>query len=552
MERYPDPGRASQRECELAKFGLPGKIDLGCSAQFRVHSRRPRPLIGGATAGDSGPHRCVKRATRLNRIATSPPILPFGRVTVFLALSLGIIGLFLALKLRLAVPVLDQPDSVPAHAPIEIAEHQPATIAAPFPSSYTVAGGDTLFDIAAELDTSVEALVFANNLEDLDLLQIGQELVVPPPGSARQPTDPSRTLTEVALSYRLDPGILAIYNAIAPDLVDRPVAREALLFPPGAIPLALASGARSFDEGLIVSIPFGAERPFEPFVYRVRPGDTLTDVAWRLGIDVDTIVNNNRNLVDADVIRIGEELLVLPISGLLYQVRDGDTLVGIAERFQVEVSPILEFNALEDVGDITVGMDLILPGAGPAYAASAQPGDVRIPVAYRSQLDGTPWAGANCGPTALGMGLGSLGIQVSSTELRRQVLNAQGIWGNNVGSLIDALAKVASNQGARPIGLYDGNRIGKWSVDDVRQQLRAGRPVIAQVRFRALPGRAGVRYYNDHYIILTGLSGEKFLYNDPLDSDGPGANRLMTAAQLEAAMNASDQRYAYAAFALAR
>jgi hypothetical protein len=150
------------------------------------------------------------------------------------------------------------------------------------------------------------------------------------------------------------------------------------------------------------------------------------------------------------------------------------------------------------------------------------------------------------------MGLEALGIKVSSTELRRQVLNAQGIWGNNVGTLMDALANVGANNGARPIGLFDGNRIAKWSLSDLREQLKAGRPVIVQVRFRALPGRAGVRYYNDHYIILTGLSGDNFLYNDPIDSDGPGANRLMTPAQLESAMNTSDKRYAYAAFALAR
>jgi uncharacterized protein YvpB len=126
------------------------------------------------------------------------------------------------------------------------------------------------------------------------------------------------------------------------------------------------------------------------------------------------------------------------------------------------------------------------------------------------------------------------------------------MWGNNVGTLMDALAKVAANHGARPIGLFDGNGIAKWSLKDVREQLNAGRPVIVQVRFRALPGRAGVAYYADHYIILTGTGGDNFLYNDPLDSDGPGANRVMTPAQLESAMNATDRRYAYAAFALAK
>jgi len=456
--------------------------------------------------------------------------------------------------MRLPIPFTDK-QAAPVDAPDqrnEIRAVRPVAIPVPLPSSYTVVEGDTLFDIAFDLDSSVEALALANNLEDLNLLQVGQKLVVSPPGSAAQPTDPALTLTEVAASYGLEASGLAAYNGIAQDLVDRPIAREALLFPPGVRPLALASGAESFEEGLLASIPFGAERPFEPFVYRIRPGDTLIDVAWRLGIDVDTIVNNNSSLVDADRIRIGEELLVLPISGLLYQVQDGDTLFGIAEKFGLDVDLILEFNVLESMSAIELGMDLILPGAGPVYAPPTPPGGSRILVPYRSQLDGAPWAGANCGPTTLGMGLGSLGINVSSTELRRQVLNAQGIWGNNVGSLIDALARVASSYGARPIGLFDGNRIARWSLEDVREQLRAGRPVIAQVRFRALPGRAGVRYFNDHYIILTGLSGESFLYNDPVDSDGPGADRLLTAAQLEAAMNASDQRYAYAAFALSR
>jgi LysM repeat protein len=470
-----------------------------------------------------------------------------------LAFALCTIGLVVVGVLRLAAPGVE-PAVAPAAAlpPREIREPAPVLIAGPLPATYVVEEGDTLFIIAAELDSTVEAIVFANSLDDLDLLSIGEELLVPPPGSARQPADPARSLAEIALSYRLEPQLLALYNAIPPDLVGLAVGRDMLLFPPDARPEGLVAGAELADAGLLVSIPFGAERPLEPFVYRVRPGDTLTDVAWRLGIDVDTILNNNSELGDGNRIRIGTELLVLPISGLLYQVQSGDTVSGIADRFNLDIDEIIEFNALTADAAIQVGMDLILPGGGPVYAAPMLAGASRLFVPYRSQLDGTPWAGANCGPVALGMGLESLGIKVSSTELRRQVLGAQGMWGNNVGTLMDALAKVATNHGARPIGLFDGNGIAKWSLKDVREQLSAGRPVVVQVRFRALPGRAGVAYYNDHYIILTGLSGDNFLYNDPLDSDGPGANRVMTPAQLEAAMNATDRRYAYAAFALAK
>jgi len=150
------------------------------------------------------------------------------------------------------------------------------------------------------------------------------------------------------------------------------------------------------------------------------------------------------------------------------------------------------------------------------------------------------------------MGLGAFGINVSPTEARRQVLNAQGMWGNNVGTLMTALASVAQSYGLRPVGLYNGNAIARWSLDDLRAELRAGHPVIVQVRFRSLPGRARVAYFGDHYIILTGLSGENFVYNDPLPSDGAGPNRLMTPSQLSTAMNASDSRFAYAGFALTR
>ena len=511
--------------------------------------------MGELLAASGHSRRASKRWTQAERATASRSPFRGGWSAVFLPLTLGTGGLIAAAIMHLAVPYAEQPASV--NPLMEIRDYRVSTIAAPPPSTYVVAEGDTLFDIADGLGSSVEALVYANNLDDFDLLTIGQVLMVPPSGSTRQPTDPTRTLAEVAATYGLDAQVLGAYNAIAADRVSQPIGREALLFPAGATPQGLASADQATERVLVGSIPFGAERAYEPFVYRVRPGDTLTDVAWRLGIDVDTILNNNE-VADGDRIKIGDELLVLPISGLLYKVEEGDSLTGIADKFGVDVDPILELNGLALADDIERGMELLLPGAGPVvYAPSvpravSQPGVARLMVPYRSQLDGTPWAGANCGPTALGMGLESLGIKISSTELRRQTLNSQGIWGNNVGTLMDALARVAANNGARPVGLYDGNRIGKWSTKDLREQLEAGRPVITQVRFRALPGRAGVRYYADHYIILTGVSGDKFFYNDPLNSDGPGADRVMTAAQLEAAMNASDTRYAYAAFALAR
>ena len=76
--------------------------------------------------------------------------------------------------------------------------------------------------------------------------------------------------------------------------------------------------------------------------------------------------------------------------------------------------------------------------------------------------------------------------------------------------------------------------------------------MIVQVRYRSLPGRGGAYYFGDHYILVTGVVGDGFLYNDPIDIDGLGWDRVMSADRLRTAMDASDRRYAFSAFAVSR
>jgi len=186
------------------------------------------------------------------------------------------------------------------------------------------------------------------------------------------------------------------------------------------------------------------------------------------------------------------------------------------------------------------------------YPASTDPSVVRLKVPYYSQLDGSSWAEANCGPTSLSMALGMYGIEMPSWMLRPEVLNAQGMWGDEAGTLLDALARVAEAHVIRVEGLYDGDQFHRWSVGEVHDQLEHGHPVIAQVRYRVLPEREGSLYWGDHYIVLTGVAGDRFLYNDPIDADGVGYDRIMSASTLAAAMDTSDRRYTSTAFALAK
>src|SRR5581483_10293429 len=194
----------------------------------------------------------------------------------------------------------------------------------------------------------------------------------------------------------------------------------------------------------------------------------------------------------------------------------------------------------------------------PRELPRSYPDDTRMDIAqvfapYRSQLDGSAYALANCGPTALSMGLASFGIGLTPGQLRAEVQDAQHMWGNNVGSLITALASVARDHGLQTPGLTnDDGSIHQWSLDDLRAELNQKHPVIAQVRYRALPGRERIPYYGDHYIVLTGVLDDGFLYNDPINVDGVGWDRVISGARLEQAMDASDSRYKFAAFALSQ
>jgi len=73
-----------------------------------------------------------------------------------------------------------------------------ATSPSPSPTQaaqmYTVAVGDTLWDIAVRFDTTVEELVRLNNLPDAESLAIGQQLLVSGP-AAPATTSPSPAAT---------------------------------------------------------------------------------------------------------------------------------------------------------------------------------------------------------------------------------------------------------------------------------------------------------------------------------------------------------------------
>ena len=99
-------------------------------------------------------------------------------------------------------------------------------------------------------------------------------------------------------------------------------------------------------------------------MYKVAEGDTLSSIAEKFDVSVNTIRWAN-NIGIKGTISIGQNLVILPIDGIQYTVKKGDTIGGIAKKFEADQAEILDYNDLEDPSQISIGMKLIIPDAEP-------------------------------------------------------------------------------------------------------------------------------------------------------------------------------------------
>jgi uncharacterized protein YvpB len=173
-----------------------------------------------------------------------------------------------------------------------------------------------------------------------------------------------------------------------------------------------------------------------------------------------------------------------------------------------------------------------------------------LDVPIHSQFDGSEYQASNCGPASLAMVLEAFGAEASIAGLRNLANRRQGTYDRDSGIALQFLGDIAATTGIRPGGLGEGGAFRRWTVDDVRNQVRHGHPVITLVRMRELPDHAGSRADSDHYVVVVGLDGDRLLVNDPARTGELGFRRPLTAAQLERAWDASSiprQAMAFAA-----
>lgn len=95
--------------------------------------------------------------------------------------------------------------------------------------------------------------------------------------------------------------------------------------------------------------------------YKVKEGDTLLALAVQFRITPETILWAN-DLGNGELLRVGQELAIPPVSGILHTARKGETVDGIAEAYFVETGVVAAANGLAAGVAPTEGQVLIIPG----------------------------------------------------------------------------------------------------------------------------------------------------------------------------------------------
>ena len=94
-------------------------------------------------------------------------------------------------------------------------------------------------------------------------------------------------------------------------------------------------------------------------VYVVHEGDTLSQIAKMFDVSPNTILWAN-DIPRKSALKVGQKLVILPVSGIQYTVRKGDTINKIAKNFSADAGDIRDFNDIQD-STLSVGDVIIIP-----------------------------------------------------------------------------------------------------------------------------------------------------------------------------------------------
>ena len=228
--------------------------------------------------------------------------------------------------------------------------------------TYTVKTGDTLFGISSQFGVSVKDLADLNNV-NASTLKVGQELKIP----TNTGVNPTNMFTYTVKRGDSLYAIANKYNVSVDDIVKMNNLKNANL---------------SIGQKLTIPQNYTMESTMtlpDYVNYTVKKDDNIYSIAKQYNISVDTLMKDN-SLTNTNLsvgqnlkIRINENIEVEECFGedympptstgnLTYEVKKGDSLYDIANKYNTTVSELQKINNLDNI-NLSIGETLKVPNS---------------------------------------------------------------------------------------------------------------------------------------------------------------------------------------------
>lgn len=257
------------------------------------------------------------------------------------------------------------------------------------PDSYVVQSGDTLIGTANRFGLSVTQIASYNNLSSRADLLRGQKLwlipgkvKVPTATPAAPSTKPSKSTTATKnYKVKAGDGLIALarqFNVSTDTLASlNGMGTTSSLYVgqtlkvPASVDFNSATSSSNQSSSSSVATTN----------YKVKSGDTLIGIANSVGVSPTELAAVNSKFDAKARLQRGQTIKV-PVSKELvdrqlndkavsYKVKSGDTLTGVAQRYNIDLSDLATANNLKTNSNLILGRTITIPANGNVPAASS-------------------------------------------------------------------------------------------------------------------------------------------------------------------------------------